>query len=230
MHNTEANHALLRLGLIQNMLLRYQVRITLRLVAFPEKQIDALERKHVSGLPDSALIDLWEKGNGTTLTSQTVKTLNGVNAILECVEEIIYPTEMDVEDDPRTEKKEGGAVIYGGFETRDVGVILNATPTVGQDLNTINLVLLPEKADLKGANDLQPEVAKPMTPTFHSLNVTTSVVLENQATLVLGQTTDPVSGQRIVLLVGAGLIDTKGEPITIPRIAPTPEELKREEP
>ena len=36
----------------------------------------------------------------------------------------------------------------GSFETRETGVILNVTPTVGPDGYTIELVLAPEVADL----------------------------------------------------------------------------------
>lgn len=228
MRNTEVQHELLKVGLMRHRMLPYQVQLSVRMVSFPEKRMDALERKHAAGIPDAELLELWQKGEGETLAFQSVKTINGVNVILECVEEIIYPTEMDrveVGDDGEEKRSDW---IYGGFETRDVGAILNVTPTVGQDFNTLNLVLLPESAALKGANELQPEVNRPATPVFHSINVTTSVALENGAVLVLGQSTDHHSGRRIVLFGSGRLVDGQGRFIEVPREIPSAPAAKEE--
>ena len=180
------------------------------------------------GLSDEAVLDLWRDGEGKTLAFQSIKTINGVNAIIECVEEIIYPTEMDVKKSDE-EGAETGPPVYGGLETREVGAIFNATPTVGTDFNVVNLVLLPEAVDLKGASDLQPEVSKPMTPVFHSVNVTTTLVLENGSVVVLGQTTDHVSRHRLFLLAGAQLVDDRGRPVEVPRVVPPAPDVKEDD-
>lgn len=65
--------------------------MSLRLVTFDAKKIDSLERQNPVGVSDQSYVELWRGGEGQTLSSQNLKTLNGVNAIIEMVDEIIYP-------------------------------------------------------------------------------------------------------------------------------------------
>ncbi|MCC5847179.1 MAG: hypothetical protein JJU29_03715 [Verrucomicrobia bacterium] len=226
MHNTEDNHAFMKFGLISHRLLAYQVALTLRMVRFDDAVIEALERNHPAGIPDRLLVDLWREGEGEVLSSQSLKTINGVNAIIHCVEEFIYPTHMRT----TSEKKASGAAenenpekhppVYGGHETMQIGAIFNITPTVSADMQTVNLMLLPETTQLKGDNPLHPPELQPMTPIFHSINLTTALVVQSGSTLVAGQSSDLVPGSWIVIFVGAQLVDTKGEPIELPLTPP----------
>ena len=83
----------------------------------------------------------------------------------------------------------------GGFETRNVGVILNVTPTVNADNYTINLVMLPEIAEL--VDWLQYGSSIPLgdgieyivnipQPVFASRNLTTSMIVWDGHTVVMG--------------------------------------------
>ena len=75
------------------------------------------------------------------------------------------------------------------FETREIGASRNATPTVNQDNETINLQLLPEVAELvdwiQYGHDAQASAGRPPRelahipqPVFRSNNLTTSAQLE----------------------------------------------------
>ncbi len=219
MRNTPVNHELLQLGLVRSRLLASQVTITMRLLAFPEKELDVIERQAAGPLTDADWIQLWKEGKGNTLAVSSMKTGDGINAIIECVEEMIYPTELDLVEEKLTPEGSDG-LVYGGFETREVGAILNVTPTVSEDWNTLHLVILPEKAVAKGANPDQPESAKPMTPVFHSMNLTSTLVIENGQTLVAGQSTDAATGQRWVMLIHARLTTSQGKPVATPLVIP----------
>ncbi len=146
-----------------------------------------------------------QNGNSDLLSAPRVTTLNGVNAIIEVVEEIIYPTEFDVTENDIEIQGGGGedndqpvfvppTVIPGGFETREVGVILNVTPTVSADNYTINLVMLPEIAEL--VDWIQYGTQVPIgdqvfivnmpQPVFASRNITTSMIVWDGHTVVMG--------------------------------------------
>jgi general secretion pathway protein D len=146
---------------------------------------------------------LDQKGNSDLLSAPRVTTINGVNAVIEVVREIIYPTEFDITENDIGDIVTGdGANFFlpptvepGGFETRDVGVILNVTPTVNADNYTINLVLLPEIAELVdwlqyGSTIPTPEGGEYQVnlpqPIFASRNITTSMIVWDGHTVVMG--------------------------------------------
>ena len=81
-------------------------------------------------------------------------------------------------------------VTPGTFETREVGVILNVTPTVGPDGYTIDLTLAPEVAELvdwlQYGSTIEGFQYNIPQPVFASRNVTTSIVVWDGQTVVLG--------------------------------------------
>jgi general secretion pathway protein D len=96
-------------------------------------------------------------------------------------------------------------VTPGSFETRETGVILNVTPTVGPDGYTIDLVMVPEVSELVDWIQYGSSVSIPRTdpitglfsgdqsftfnipqPIFASRNVTTSIVIWDGQTVVMG--------------------------------------------
>jgi general secretion pathway protein D len=149
---------------------------------------------------------LDQRGSSDLLSAPRVTTLSGINAVIEVVREIIYPTEFDVSENDIEIQGGGGAtganvpfipptVIPGAFETREVGVILNVTPNVGPDNYTINLQLLPEIAELVdwiqygttiGLENGTSFVVNMPQPVFASRNVTTSMTVWDGHTVVMG--------------------------------------------
>ncbi len=209
MHNTLINQERLRYTMLRSGAIPLNVNLTLRLVAFHAEQIDHLERKSPTGLSDQALLDLWRNGEGKTLSSQSLKTVHGVNAIIEMIDEIIYPAEtrIRIEDEIKTE--------YTEFETRSTGNILNVTPTTTPDFKAINLVILPEFTTYKGLNPDMDDKIKAFSPIFQSLNTTTSLVVPQQGTRVIGQTTSKDGTQQFVLFISAEIQEADGTPLNL---------------
>ena len=141
---------------------------------------------------------LDQNGNADVLSAPRVTTRSGVNATIEVVEEIIYPTEFETNISSLQRQNEGGGssesqfvtITPGSFETRETGVILNVLPTVGPDGYTIELVLAPEVAELVDWLDYggtQDGIAYRIPqPVFASRNVQTSIVIWDGQTVVMG--------------------------------------------
>lgn len=147
---------------------------------------------------------LQQKGGSDLLSAPRITTRSGVNAQIQVVQEIIYPTEFESEVITIDREVAGGGTIQerlvtvtpGSFETRETGVILNVTPTVGPDGYTIDLTLVPEVSELVdwiqyGSVIDTDENGNPVgynipQPVFSSRNVTTSIVVWDGATVVMG--------------------------------------------
>ena len=132
------------------------------------------------------------------MSAPRVTTRSGQNAIIQVVREIIYPTEFDT---TQPQFNENGnittppVVTPGSFQTRPTGVILEVTPTVGPDGYTIDLVLQPEVAELvdwlQYGSVVQLSQTQSFTfnipqPVFRSRKVTTSIVIWDGQTVVMG--------------------------------------------
>ena len=141
---------------------------------------------------------LSQHGGTDLLSAPRVTTRSGVNAQIQVVREIIYPTEFDLTQP--TVDSDGNVtmapiVTPGTFQTRETGVILNVTPTVGPDGYTIDLVMEPEVAELVDWIQYGSSITisgsdlyffnMPM-PVFTSRNVTTSIVIWDGQTVVMG--------------------------------------------
>lgn len=153
---------------------------------------------------------LSQKGNADLLSAPRITTRSGVNAQIQVVTEIIYPTEFEVTEPTITASTSsinlstgvstGGGLVTpptvtpGSFQTREIGVILNVTPTVGPDGYTIDLTLAPEVAELvdwiqygsaisAGGQTFTYNIPQPV---FASRNVTTSIVVWDGQTVVMG--------------------------------------------
>lgn len=149
---------------------------------------------------------LQQGGNANMLSSPQITTVNGQRAQIEVVSEIIYPTEYDVIPPVVGDTNVlAGMAVPSAFETRDVGIILDVTPNVGADKKTINLTILPEVSELSDwidygvgptsstFTDVDGNIFAQTTggipinqPIFSSKNVSTSVIVNDGETVVLG--------------------------------------------
>ncbi len=138
---------------------------------------------------------LDQSGMANVLSAPKVTTANNQQAKIEVVTEIFYPTQFEIT--PATTNDQGSVVtppvvIPGGFVSRNVGIQLDVTPSVGSDKKTINLTLIPEVSTLAGWQDFGITVganfpAIPiLQPIFTSKNVTASIVINDTETVVLG--------------------------------------------
>ena len=141
---------------------------------------------------ESVLHLLEESQRSKTLSAPRVTVLNNQTATIRVVDEFRYPTRYEVsliqfdtngdgdfDDAGETEF----ANVPQDFQKRDIGILLNVTPSVGKDLRTITLVLSPEVSDFSQFRDLGGDVT---VPEFTSSQLTTSVVVEGGQTVVLG--------------------------------------------
>ena len=173
---------------------------------------------------ETVLHVLEESKRSKTLSAPRVTTLNNQTATIRVVEEFNYPTRYEIsliqfdingdgdfDDAGETEF----ANVPKDLQKRDVGILLNVTPSVGKDLNMITLVLAPEVSAFSKFKDLGGGVT---VPEFTSSQLTTSVVIANGETVVLGglmKDTTTTQLTKIPLLgdlpVVGGLFRQKGE-------------------
>ena len=135
---------------------------------------------------------LEEKAKTKTLSAPRITTLNNQTASIRVVDEFNFPTRFEVSliqfdingdgdfDDARETEF---ANVPKDFQKRDVGILLNVTPSVGKDLKTVTLVLAPEVSAFSQFRNLGSGVT---VPEFTSSQLTTSVVIEDGQTVVLG--------------------------------------------
>jgi len=109
---------------------------------------------------------LDQKKGVDLMTAPTVTTKSGNKAVINVIREFRYPTEFDPPQIPQTvgNANSNGTTQSTGFitnpiitpttpsafETRNLGVTLEVTPTVGADGYTIDLELAPEVVDFDG--------------------------------------------------------------------------------
>jgi hypothetical protein len=124
-----------------------------------------------------------------------VRTISGQQAKGESIHELIYPTEFAPTraaktNSPAATAPAEGAVVPGGFQTRNIGDTLNFTPQIAADARTINITLIPESsafAGYKGAGDSK----WTRQPLFSTQRLTTSVVVKDGEPFLLGTFTPP---------------------------------------
>ncbi|MDZ4200304.1 MAG: hypothetical protein U1E27_13590, partial [Kiritimatiellia bacterium] len=222
MRNTRINHrrlgrAMALLGLRPN-----QIEVEASFVSFAAKELEAAARSDPGATVSSDKIKkMWTSGKGRLMAAGKIVTRSGNNAQLQGVREVIYPTDFQSAPMLRagaTNATDGSSamVIPSDLETRQVGLILNVTPTLGLDGRTVDLTLVPELCSLEGWDSLR----APMTgghdfqvsvPSFHSQNVTTSVVLEDGQTIVFGGMPDRAGGEWLYVFLTARVIDPQGK-------------------
>lgn len=152
------------------------------------------------------ITQLGRQGKITELAQPKLTTVSGNTAQVKSVKEFRYPTEFNVLGSGSITNKPstaGGAytavVPYepGAFETREVGYLLNVTPTIGLDDTTINLTLVPEISSV-APKMRQYTVSVPTgkvtveQPEFGSYQTTTTVLLKSGQTMLLA-VMDPVA-------------------------------------
>ncbi len=171
---------------------------------------------------------LDQKKGVDLMTAPTVTTKSGTKAVVNVIREFLYPTDFDPPQIPQTigagtnDVNGFGGIGSSGFitnpivtpttpsafESRNLGVTLEVTPTVGADGYTIDLELSPEVVDFDGfinygspiltlaaastgsingtprSVEVSPNVIN--QPVFSTRKVTTSVTIWDGMTLSIG--------------------------------------------
>jgi general secretion pathway protein D len=148
---------------------------------------------------------LAQKKSADILSAPKITTISGSAAQVKVVQEFIYPTtysQAQVTSSGGGTSGGGAAAVTpaipSGFNTREIGVLLNVTPTIGADGYTINLTLIPEVSEFLGfinyGSPIGYAVGNSTTtvpndikePLFETRTLTTSVVIWDGQTVVLG--------------------------------------------
>ena len=140
---------------------------------------------------DFVIHALEQTGKTKTLSCPRIIALNNQTATIKVVTEQIYSTSYELgvvwedkdgdgERDPDELSIEN---VPTGFITREVGKLLRVTPSVGQDMKTITLTLVPEVSELSEDTYTYGTVTMPK---FKSRSISTTVVIEDGQTVVLG--------------------------------------------
>lgn len=139
---------------------------------------------------------LHQRGGTDLLSAPRITTRSGNTASIEVVQEIIYPTEFEAEsatsridvdaDEANIDIPNGVVIFPEQFDTREVGVILNVTPTVGPDKYTIDLTIAPEVAELVDWIQYGTPPFNIPQPIFSSRNAQTSILIWDGQTVVMG--------------------------------------------
>lgn len=202
-----------------------QVEIDMSFVSFNLKLVEDVARKSDRAAPTSEeIIALWRDGKGRLVTTSKSLTLSGTNTITKGVGEVIYPTEFESSLPPKdsTPEAEGLYVVPGSFETRETGMIANIVSAVAADAYTIELTLVPEFCELLGQDDVgisKTHADRKTTaihlrqPRFYSRNITTSVVMWDGRTLVVGAMPNSDGTEITYLFLSARLVDPAGNSI-----------------
>ena len=149
-------------------------------------------------------MDLRRKGKSKPVASATVVTKSGQEAIVKAVREVIYPTELltDLDQAKCHVAVQGGAqaLVPGCLTTREVGMILQVTPSIATpDASQINVTLYPRWVTLDGWKFFPADRASGWThqtlsfkqPIFGVTSFETQTVVEAGKTVLLGSSSTP---------------------------------------
>ena len=192
------------------------VTVEIRMIEAPRAAVNALLPGTAYVLDKEVLRQLqgWVDTKKATILSQAaVSTVSGNAAQIKSVRELIYPSEYvppggnnstpvsgsNVTAKVTTREKAGAAgLIPGSFKTRDLGTLLNVTPSIGADRQWVKIILVPELSQLTPKGFLKHETVSPSgktevnQPDIDSWTLTTSVVLKSGTTVLLG-VHDPIA-------------------------------------
>ncbi|MEI6210272.1 MAG: hypothetical protein WCR06_01475 [bacterium] len=177
-----------------------QVRLSVQFVAF---DLARLNRLVVSGASINAatLTTLWSNGFGELLAAPTAVVKPGQEVDVKGVTELIYPTTFTFigADQTNSPNAHAAGVPYsvepGGFQTREIGSILQVVPEVSADGKIINLNLNPQIVEDPVWHDFGPVGLNPTgqerhgpmkQPYFHVYSVSTSVSVQSGKRVLIG--------------------------------------------
>ena len=168
----------------------------------------------------SVLHALMKNDRSKTLSAPRITTLNNQTATIKIVTEFVYPTRYEASVVRKDLNSDGDFqdIVSGvqetkfvnvpqDFVTKDLGIVLNVTPSVGQDLKAITLALKPEVSEKKTDDTFGGDVS---LPRFTARNLQTSVVIDDGQTVMLGGLMKDTTNKTITKVPVLGSIPVLG--------------------
>lgn len=212
--NTLANHTIFERIMNQPCCIPSQVQIDFRLFECADRATGENLRKHHSDFLERQYV---EDRKIRLVYQDGVVTRSGVNAQTK------NETKLYHEDTLKDSDGEDGKEIHSLL---DLGYVINVTPFVAPDGQTIDLTLIWESRDFSNWMKVQNETGLRTLPSVSQRETRTSVVLLDGESLVLSISDIPPtfepklasmeSERPLLLILSARLIDTDGEPIHRP--------------
>ena len=206
-----------------------RVDILASVIGFSEDTLNELSASDFPGIPETeALIKLARANKGTIYERFKAQTYDGGNFDSSAVSELIYPTEFDVSENDINIKggsslKENSGlpfipptVIPGAFETRDIGIVFQALPTILPAGDTLSLLITTEITSVKEWNDygtsfslteLKHYEAPMRQPVINSIEISANGRVQSGEITVHGGQRDPETGLLLFLFVQATIAE-----------------------
>jgi Flp pilus assembly secretin CpaC len=215
-----------------------QIEIEVQFVAFDSTNVEKLVA--TGRLNVDTLTNLWINGGGHLLAAPRVRTPAGQEAVVKNVIEYIYPTTFSVsnEDNAGTNNASmtdthtsaavtvpkrmvrSPVVVPGGFETREVGTILQVLPEVSPD-GMIVLTMSPQMVVEPVLHDYgskyvdasgKEQQARMEQPFFPVISLSTSVSLRDGQRILIGGGRPWADGKEVVyIFVSARIVGTEAD-------------------
>ncbi len=225
--NTRENMLLLEEVLNSGPATPRMIDVRVDFVEFRMDDLDLLARE--GKLCAKELLAIWKRGGARLLCAPQVITKSGQEAIARGVTEYIYPTEfMKAAAAGTNETATGatqGAVIPCAFEMREIGPILQVIPEISVEGSLINVMINPQLISPPVWRDYgarRPEgggeaALPPMeVPLFHTQSVSTSVIVANGATVLIGGGMSNREGDKAAYaFLTATTVDVEGNPFGV---------------
>ena len=202
----------------------YQLEIEIVFLACDRQQISDLGP---DGVTAASLAELWTNGKAELLAAPRMLTKNGTEARIKGMTECIYPTEFKVCSNVCATNTNSTATAFmvepRDFMTRELGSLLQATPTVSPEGNLIDVILSTEfvtppvweqfggaflDADGKAHQTNMPQ------PYFHNYDGRLHVMVANGQRVLVGGGIPSRDGQCLVyMLLTVRMVSTEGAPL-----------------
>lgn len=203
----------------------FHVRVDVCFVEYTNAVIEPLVR---DGKLDAATLkELWRQGMGRMIGTTFVITKAGQEAVTKSVTEYIYPTQFtacsQTPSNGEIRAENASAVVEpGGFQTREVGTILQVVPEISSDGELISLTMNPQAVRTPQWRDYAVPaghgsdarlIGSMAQPFFPVQSISTSLTIRNGATILAGGATDAGHECTFCAFVTAQLVDSAGQPV-----------------
>jgi Flp pilus assembly secretin CpaC len=179
----------------------HMVEVEMQIHAFRTADIERLRLS--DGVSLEALMALRQNGKAKPVASATALTRSGQEAIVKAVDEVIYPTELNMGTDQTgsnvTSRSTVKALVPCNFTMRETGMTLQVVPEVSTDNSQASMTLKPEWITLDRWESYPADLAAGWThqtrffkqPVFGVMSLESQVVVKVNETVLIGSCSTP---------------------------------------